>query len=208
MLQPSLFDFLRDLKANNDREWFKAHKRRYEIEVKEPCQALIEAIEDELTGPYEGSLFRIYRDTRFSADKSPYKTHAGVHFRHRAGKDAHAPGYYLHLEPGQVFFGAGVWHPDPPALARIREAIQAWPQRWKEARQDLQLMGEALKRAPKGIDPAHPLVEDLKRKDFAASESFSEKEAVRPDFAQVFLSFCRRTTPLTSFLVDALRPAG
>jgi len=205
MLQTSLFAFLKELKQNNDRDWFKANKRRYETDVKEPCQALIDALEDELDGPYEGSLFRIYRDTRFSADKSPYKTHAGVHFRHRAGKDAHAPGYYLHLEPGQVFFGAGVWHPDPPALARIREAILNYPQRWQEARGGLNLMGDALKRAPKGIDPNHPLVEDLKRKDFAASQEYNEKEAVQADFPQLFLGFCRRTAPLTSFLTEALK---
>ncbi len=205
MLKTSLFDFLKDLKQNNDREWFKANKSRYETEVKEPCLELIEAIEEELDGPYEGSLFRIHRDTRFGAYKTPYKTHAGVHFRHRAGKDVHAPGYYLHLEPGSVFMAVGVWQPDPPALARIREAIQAWPQRWATAKEGVVLGGESLKRAPKGVDPDHPLIEDLKRKEFITSEASNEKVAVRPDFAQVFLDYSRRTAPLTAFLAEALK---
>ena len=79
--------------------------------------------------PSGGSLFRIYRDTRFSKDKSPYKTHAGMYFPVRGGKDVHTPGFYLHLEPGACFAAAGLWHPDAAALAKVREAIVARPAR-------------------------------------------------------------------------------
>ena len=108
-----------------------------------------------------GSLFRIYRDTRFSKDKTPYKTNTGMHFRHARAKDAHAPGFYLHLEPGQVFAGGGIWHPDTPTVTRIRQAIVADPERWRAATREppfsdvLGIGGDdnALKRVPSGFDP-------------------------------------------------------
>jgi uncharacterized protein (TIGR02453 family) len=120
--------------------------------------------------PSGGSLFRIYRDTRFSKDKSPYKTNLGIHFRHDRAKDAHAPGYYLHIGPGEVFAGGGVGHPDTDAAKRIREAIVADPERWKRATRRgafakrLELGGDSLKRVPPWADADHPLAEDLKRK--------------------------------------------
>ena len=115
-LTSDLFEFLLDLRANNDREWFAENKRRYEQHVKEPLLAFIEDLEPHLHSVSEhfvadtrangGSMFRIYRDVRFSKDKSPYKTQAAVQFRHEAGKSVHAPGFYLHLEPDQVFADA------------------------------------------------------------------------------------------------------
>ena len=130
---PELFRFLRDLVKHNDREWFAKHKARYEEHVRDPMLRFIEDLGPVLQEiaprfvadprPVGGSMFRIHRDTRFSKDKSPYKTHVGIRFPHKAGKDVHAPGFYLHLEPGQVFFGCGVWHPDGATLARIRGSI-------------------------------------------------------------------------------------
>ena len=138
---PELFAFLVELRANNDRDWFAANKARYEADVLEPALAFIEDFGFRLQGisPHfradprrsGGSLFRIHRDTRFSKDKSPYKTNTGMYFRHERGKDAHAPGYYLHLAPGEVFGGGGIWHPDAPALAAIREAIVRDPDGWR-----------------------------------------------------------------------------
>ena len=132
-IKPALFDFLRELKANNERPWFEENKARYRAEVQGPMLDFIQAFAEPLAeiSPHfradpranGGSLFRIYRDTRFSKDKTPYKTNVGAHFRHEAGKDAHAPGFYLHLEPGMCFAGCGVWHPDSPTLGRIRDAI-------------------------------------------------------------------------------------
>jgi len=140
---PELFSFLEDLGANNDREWFAANKRRYEEHLLEPALAFIGEFAPRLekisphfradARPSGGSLFRIYRDTRFSKDKSPYKTNVGLHFRHERAKDAHAPGYYLHIGPDEVFGGAGIWHPATDAANRIREAIVADRERWKRA---------------------------------------------------------------------------
>jgi len=119
---PALFDFLRELKGNNNRDWFQTNKSRYEKDVKDPLLLFIADFADRVPeiSPHiaaipratGGSMFRIYRDMRFSKDKTPYKTAAALHFRHESGKDVHAPGYYLHLEPGSVFMGAGIWKPD------------------------------------------------------------------------------------------------
>ena len=121
-----------------------------------------------------GSLFRIYRDTRFSKDKTPYKTAAGIHFKHERAKDVQAPGFYLHLAPGEVFAGGGIWHPDTKTVNAIREAIVADPDGWREATAGSTRPGNALKRVPTGFDKDHPLAEDLKRKDFAANEAERE----------------------------------
>ena len=136
---PELFSFLTDLRANNDRDWFAANKHRYEQDLLEPALAFIEDFAPRLEKisphfradprPSGGSLFRIYRDTRFSKDKSPYKTNLGIHFRHERAKDAHAPGYYLHIGPGEVFAGGGIWQPGTDGATRIREAIVADPDR-------------------------------------------------------------------------------
>src|SRR3954469_13093814 len=140
---PELFDFLRELKANNDRDWFAANKARFEAHGQEPAPALLEDFAprlEQISPPFRadtrkvgGSLFRIYRDTRFSKDKTPYKTNTGMHFRHKAAKDAHAPGFYLHLAPGQVFGGGGIWHPDTKTATKLRQAIVDNPERWREA---------------------------------------------------------------------------
>jgi uncharacterized protein (TIGR02453 family) len=213
---PELFRFLRDLKVNNDRAWFNANKDRYEREVRNPALDFVEEFGVHLAEisphfradprPSGGSLFRIHRDTRFSKDKSPYKTHVGIHFRHELAKHAHTPGFYLHLQPGSVFVGVGIWHPDPPALLRIREAIARDPNAWRRATADgsLRLAGESLKRAPAGFDPEHPLIEDLKRKDFIASVELTQKDACSPGFVERFAGTCRETSPLVRFLCEAL----
>ena len=125
---PELFHFLTRLKRNNKREWFQAHKDEYESCARLPA---IQFITDFAAPLYEispylmadprssrGSLFRIYRDTRFSADKKPYKTHLAMRFSHR-GKDVHSPGFYLHLEPGGCFAASGLWHPEPRRFSKF-----------------------------------------------------------------------------------------
>ncbi|MDH5761095.1 MAG: TIGR02453 family protein, partial [Gemmatimonadota bacterium] len=121
------FDFLADLAAHNDRDWFAAHKADYESAVKEPALRFIQDFTPHLealsphfhAGPR--SLFRIHRDTRFSNDKRPYKTHTGIHFRHDTDRDVHKPGFYLHIEPEGCFAGLGIWRPDAPTLRAVRE---------------------------------------------------------------------------------------
>ncbi|MGH3129774.1 MAG: DUF2461 domain-containing protein [Gaiellaceae bacterium] len=216
---PALFAFLSELQENNDREWFKANKRRYEDTVQEPALEFIAAFAPLLRGisphfvadprPVGGSLFRIYRDIRFGKDKTPYKTHTGIQFRHEQARDVHAPGFYLHLEPGRVFAAAGIWRPDGPTLAKIREAIATEPERWTEATREsrlgetLRFEGETLKRPPTSYDPAHPLIEDLKRKDFIAVAKLNQKTVTSPQLAETLADTFQGAAPLMRFLCTA-----
>ena len=204
--EPALFDFLRELREHNDREWFNANKERFIAHVREPALAFVEDFElqlPEISPHFKGTTFRIYRDTRFARDKTPYKTHTGIHFRHEQAEGAHSLGFYLHLEPDNVFAGFGVWRPDREPLRRIREAIAHRPQAWLQATDGLTLEGTALKRAPAGFDPEHPQIEAIKRKDFVAMARMDEATAVAPGFLQRYLQECRRGAPLVRFLAEA-----
>jgi uncharacterized protein (TIGR02453 family) len=212
---PELFAFLRELKDHNDREWFNANKDRYENDLLEPALAFIEDFALRLPdiSPHlvadarrqGGSLFRIYRDTRFAKDKSPYKTTAGIYFRHERSKEAYSPGLYLHLEPRNVFAGGGIWHADTKTAHAIRTAIAKDPDGWSEAKDGIQLAeGEKLKRVPPAFDKDHPHAEDLKRKDFAAIERFTQKEATTTGFLDRYEAACRSFTPLMRFLCRAV----
>ena len=198
-MSPDLYGFLEDLERNNNREWFQENKHRYEASVKAPLLQLIRdfAAPLALISPryaaipkVGGSLFRIYRDVRFSKDKRPYKTSAGVHFRHEAGKSAHAPGFYLHMAPREVFVAMGLWGPDTKTLSKIRQAIVDDPKEWKRVIVDPAFRDafdrdahtDPLKRPPRGFDPQHPFVEDLKRRHFVAAQQLSPEETLRPAF--------------------------
>ena len=213
---PETFRFLKGLKQNNERPWFAANKARYEEHLKAPALRLIEDFAPALAkisprfAATPRSLYRIHKDTRFAKDKSPYKTYAGIHFRHERAKDAHAPGFYLHVEPGNVFAGVGIWHPDATALRHIREHIVERPDAWKRASRSkpftavFELAGDRLTRPPKGFDPDHPLVEDLKWKDYIGiatlDERFTRGNDLPKDLAKIFAA----GTPLMRFLCDAL----
>ena len=135
--------FLIDLKTHNNREWFQANKDRYESVVREPFLRLISDLAPELKkigpgfiadpSPNRGSMMRIYRDIRFSKDKSPYKTHVAAHFWGAKGKTGTGPAYYIHFEPGASVVGGGVWEPEPKALKKIRDRIVAKPEEWRRA---------------------------------------------------------------------------
>ncbi len=220
-IPPTLFAFLNDLKANNNRNWFRANKDRYDSCVKEP---LLEFIRDfdiplaSIASHYRaipkvgGSLFRIYRDIRFSKDKRPYKTAAGVHFRHEAGKTAHAPGFYLHLEPGDVFTAVGIWGADVPTLTMIRQAIVTNDLEWEHLIQDREfrgtfrrmLEGNELKRPPRGFNPNHRFVNDLKRRHFVAIADLSEEAVCAPDFASRLIEDYRRGVHFMKFMTTAV----
>ena len=216
----AMFRFLRDLAENNNRPWFQKNKHRYENDVKDPalqfiadCAPYLEKISPHFRAdprPVGGSLFRIYRDIRFSKDKSPFKTSVGIHFRHLYAKDVHAPGFYLHLEPREIFAGVGIWHPDSKTLKKIRDAIVDHPAAWKKAitsksfRSCYGLVGDSLARAPGGYDPEHPLVEDLKRKDFIGLAHLSRKTVTGSGFMSEFAALCRAGAPLQRFLCAAV----
>jgi uncharacterized protein (TIGR02453 family) len=216
---PAMFTFLRELREHNDREWFQANKSRYTATAQEPALEFIRAFAPELRRiskhfsadprPVGGSLFRIYRDTRFSHDKTPYKTHVGIHFRHKSAQSAHSPVFYLHLEPGDSFVGVGIWRPDTDSARRIRAAIQADPAAWTRAvggkfAASYSLRGDSLKRPPAGVDPDHPLIEDLKRKDFIGMAPLAQRTVTAPDFVADFAGMCRDGAPLVRFLCRAL----
>jgi len=217
---PAIFSFLKDLEANNNREWFQANKDRYVNDLKAPALAFISDFSPLLLEisrhfrsdprPVGGSLFRIYRDVRFSRDKSPYKTHAGLHFRHQLGKNAHAPGFYLHLTPGGSFVGVGLWRPDGSTLKKIRDLVAEHPKAWRNAvgetdfAEAFTVQGESLKRPPRGYDPDHELVEILKMKDFTAMTKVSQKQVTQGGFIDRFAGLCKTGSPLVKFICRAL----
>ncbi|MFC1896261.1 DUF2461 domain-containing protein [Thermodesulfobacteriota bacterium] len=218
--EPETFIFLRDLAENNNRQWFQQNKKRYEEHIKDPAMRFIvdfAGLLGEISRhfkadprPVGGSLFRIYRDTRFSKNKSPYKTNVGIQFRHRLGRNAHAPGYYLHVEPRNVFAALGIWQPDSATLGNIRDAIVENPTKWKRAakqrhfRERFELAGNSLRRAPKGYDPDHPLIEDLRRKDFVGTIRLTQNAVGRSEFPGDFAETCRAGSPFMKFLCDAV----
>lgn len=231
---PALFKFLRDLERNNNREWFAAHKTRYETELKQPALRFIAELDAPLkktvsphfaasAKPVGGSLFRIYRDTRFSGDKTPYKTHVGMTFFHEAtravarGSDGNAapgrldaPLFYLHLQPGECFIGGGVWHGQPETVKRIRNYMVNNPASWKKATRGtafstiFELEGNSLSRPPQGYDPQHELIADLKRKDFVCTARLEDAQVLAPDFQKTALRHFSAAAPMIDWLCGAL----
>ncbi len=220
-LPAGFFKFLAELAKNNHRDWFQENKARFESDVQAPALQLVEAVGERMPSVSRhivveakkagGSLMRIYRDTRFSKDKSPYQTYIAAQFRHARGKGISAPGFYVHLSPGESFLGIGIWHPEPPDLLKIRKSIASNGPAWLMARDDRgfrasfpKLAGESLKRPPSGFPPDHPNVEDLKRKDFVAFRPFAPKEASRASFPDWMIECYKSSSPLMSFLCAAV----
>ena len=212
--------FLGDLERNNNRDWFNANKSRYEEHVLDPSLRFIVAMQEPLekVAPHfeatpkrvGGSLMRIYRDVRFSKNKTPYKTNIGIQFRHEVGKDVHAPGYYLHIESGQVFVGAGMWRPHSEPLRKIRERIsengRAWSAVVKDRvfRRHFELSGDSLTRPPRGFSNEQPRIEDIKRKDFIAVKSFATDAVHAPKFEKRVVTAFAAADPLMRFLCKAV----
>lgn len=212
--------FIEDLRFHNERDWFQANKERYEAQWLAPAMAFIEDMAPRLekVAPHMtavpkktgGSLMRIYRDTRFSKDKTPYKTNIGLHFRHAAGKDVHAPGLYVHIEPGEHFLGCGLWRPASEPLRAIRQRIVDKPDAWRAATsgkaftRHWKIGGESLKRAPKGFDPEHPLIDDLKRKDFTAGIELTDADVATAQFAATAEQRFAEAAPFMRFLCEAV----
>ncbi len=219
MFSKKTITFLKELEKNNNRDWFNTNKYRYEDDVRTPALQFIESMSPALqrVSPYfnatpkkvGGSLMRVYRDTRFGTDKTPYKTNIGIHFRHVRAKDVHAPGFYVHIEPNEVFFGAGIWRPESSSLKGIRTLIDEHPKEWLSikkklfARTDFTLEGDSLKRAPKGFDPEHALIDDLKRKDFIAVHPLGVKTITEADFPKHIAKLMKASAPLMQFLCTA-----
>jgi len=217
---PESLSFLEELGANNNREWFKANKRRYEEQVLDVALRFIQSMQDPLAefAPHfvaqatrvGGSLMRVYRDTRFSKNKLPYKTNIGIQFRHERAKDMHSPGYYVHVDPEQVFVGVGMWRPDSDPLRMIRERIAAKSAEWRRTvgdrsfRRHLHLDGESLIRPPRGFDKDHELIDDIKRKSFIAIANLDIRECLNPQFQRKVETVFKSGTPYMRFLCKAV----
>ncbi|HKJ74792.1 MAG TPA: DUF2461 domain-containing protein [Alphaproteobacteria bacterium] len=215
------FTFFREIAEHNDREWFAEHKPRYQENVLEPLRDFVEAMGPRLLKiskhfvadprTNRGSIFRIYRDIRFSHDKRPYKEHASCQFRHRLGRDAHSPGFYVHLAPDEVFFGGGVWMPPSDALATIREAIRDKPKAWATIKRGNRfaevfggVSGTALTRPPRGFSADDPHIEDIKRKSFFALHASSPEQAQSKQFIDEVEETFAASAPMMAFLAKAL----
>jgi uncharacterized protein (TIGR02453 family) len=214
------FKFFNELKANNNRDWFAANKVRYYESVVYPMGDYIVSIAPHLKRiapcykadprAHGGSMFRIYRDTRFSKDKTPYKTHAACHFRHEAGRDAHAPGFYMHIETDRISIGGGIWRPPSKQLGLIREFIADNPSAWEKLNKTAALrkmggvQGDSLKRPPRGYDAEARHIDDLKRKSFYLMTEVDVKLALSPDLVTESARVFRTAARLNHFITDAL----
>jgi uncharacterized protein (TIGR02453 family) len=209
--------FLRRLKKNNNREWFAKHKPEYEDYVKLPMQSLIATLREpmarmapEFDVHPKRSMFRIYRDTRFSKNKLPYKTHVAAVFHHRGNWQGSA-GYYFHIEPGEVFLGGGIYMPDSGQLKKIRAAIANRADEFSSIvdnksfkRKFGGLEGEKLKRNPLGYSADHPMIEWLKYKQFFTGVEWEEKSCYTPKVVDNIVQVYKDLLPLIRFLNEAL----
>ena len=212
--------FLTELEANNNREWFAEHKPHYEALVLEPALDFIATMAPRLqkiSDHYDaipkrvgGSLMRVYRDTRFAKDKTPYKTNIGIRFAHELGKDSRAPTFYMNIEPKECFIGVGIWHPDSQTAAMIRTNISEQPVGWRKAisaksfRDNYELSGSSLKRPPRGFSADDPNIDDLKRKDFIAVTRLPVSQITSPSFVTDVAKRFRQTSAFMRYLCDAV----
>lgn len=218
---PGLMKFLKELAANNTRQWFDANKPRYEEQVREPALEFIRAMAPHIAKlspellaidkKVGGSLMRIHRDVRFSKDKSPYKTNLGIQFRHKKGKDVHAPGLYFHVDPKHIFIAAGMWHPEASALAAVRKSIDGDSKTWLGVRDDKRFRahwnfeGDSLKTAPRGYAKDHPMLEDLRRKDHIAVVNLKKSDVTRKDLVPHLAELFGRAKPYMAWQAKALK---
>ena len=221
---PAVFSFLRELEANNEKAWWEINKDRYIEVIREPALEFINVFGERLSqiSPHfladsrtvGGSLMRPYRDMRFSKDKTPYKTNVGIQFRHEQGRDVHAPGFYLHLEPRACFAGVGLWRPEAKTAKQIRQAIFDDPEGWEQAARSkdfteiwsvTQDEDAYLKRIPKELDGVHPYPDDLRMKSFIASSRLTQAQVTSDSFDDELFAMYRSAGPFTGFLCNAVR---
>ena len=218
--------FFRGLKRNNARPWFEAHREDYEAHVREPLSALVREMDNrfadfapEFVGDPKRSIFRLNRDIRFSADKSPYKTHAACWFFHmggssKVGREAHGggAGFYFHLEPGGSMLGGGCWMPPRTALKKFRAAIAGDPRGFERIalapplRRRLGGLSEEsmLKRAPRGYEEAHPAVRWLKFQSFTVGRPLTDAEVTGSRLTAILQSHYELMLPLVRWLNTTL----
>jgi uncharacterized protein (TIGR02453 family) len=222
--QPEALQFLADLAENNERAWFQPRKADFERLIREPTEALCVALAERfaarrlpLLADPTRSPFRIYRDVRFSKDKSPYKTAQGAQFPWQGasagGRTSVGVGGYFHLEPGSIFVGGGMWHPDPVTLAAFRQQVDQEPTRVLATLDDPSFLavygpvsGDLLQRNPKGYPPDHPHGALLRLKDVIFSRRLSDAEAGSPELPDLIAADLDAARPVLALL--AALPAG
>ena len=220
------FRFFRELARNNAKPWFEAHRADYEDHVRAPMRALIEEMDvrlarfaPEITGDPKRSLFRIYRDIRFSKDKSPYKTHAACWFYHRDGSRAvgreaagGGAGFYFQIAPGDSFLGGGMWMPPREALLGLRESLAEDPKRFTRIATDRRLVRRfgglseeaVLRRVPRGFAPDHPAARWLKFQSFVMGRALTDAQAVSARLPALLEADFRLMLPLVRWINGVL----
>ena len=217
---PKTFKFLRDLAANNNRVWFAENKARYVATLRDPFLQLITDLQAPLAKisthyradprAQNGSMFRIHRDTRFANDKTPYKTWAGARFAHERRREIQGPSFYIHIQPRDCFAGGGLWHPEPPTLQKIRNFLADNPAAWKKAVhakafcERFEFWGESLTRPPRGFDPAHELIADIRRRNFAAGQAMPDAIATSDELLPFVADTFKRVAPMIDYLCAAV----
>ncbi len=211
---PEMVRFFRSLKRNNRREWFQPRKHLFEQHVKAPMLELVSAINTDLakfapeyvTEP-KSAIFRIYRDTRFSADKTPYKTHVAASFSRRGSERLGAGGFYFSVSHETIEIAAGIYHPEREAILLVRNHIAETHQELSRILADKKcrklagdLKGEALIRSPKGFDPAHPAAEFIKMKDWIFDVRLDASLATTPQLHAAIVERFRAMAPLLRYL--------
>src|SRR5690242_14333989 len=225
---PAAIDFLAELAANNDRAWFQPRKADYERLLKAPLEALCVALDAEFRARYlplhsdaVKSPFRIYRDTRFSKDKSPYKTHAAASFMWAADEDAsggrshadnvHASGGYFHLQPGEIYVGGGIWHPEKAWLDAFRRRVVDDLDGFRDVIEADAFVGmfgtvgddgESLKRVPAGYPADHPAADRLRKKNVTFGRRLSDDEALSAKLPVTLADAFAAGTPLMRYLAS------
>ncbi|MDJ0777696.1 MAG: DUF2461 domain-containing protein [Gammaproteobacteria bacterium] len=217
MFTPKFFEFYRALARNNNRDWFNAHKADYRQAVVEPMCAFIDEMAPRLrkisphfvadSRPHGGSMFRIYRDVRFSKDKSPYKLHAACQFRHELGRDAHTVGFYVHLSTAEAVFGGGIWLPPAAELLKIRNTIADNPHAWRDIKNSRMVKkyfggigGDGLKRPPRGFAADHEHIDDIKRKSFFLMRREAPEVILRDSFVREVEKTFSAAMPLMEYI--------
>ena len=211
----SVFEFLEDIKNNNNRDWFAENKKRYQDQhelVVSFADALINKMQtvDSIETPSgKKAIFRIYKDVRFSKDKSPFKINIGGHLS-RATKYLRG-GYYFHIEPDNCFIGGGFWNPSPDDLKHIREQIAADPQPLREILESKEfishfgeLQGEKLKSAPKGFDKTHPAIDLINFKQFLISKKVSDKDVMSDNYLDILFETFKAMRPFFDYMSEIL----
>jgi uncharacterized protein (TIGR02453 family) len=210
---PALFEFLRDLRANNDRAWFADNENRYQRDVEAPALEFIRLVQPGLAAISEqfsaiarvkgGSLGSVAASSRFA--EGPFRPYLVFRFSHRSRKVKPPPMFYLRLAPDGSAGGGGMYHPDAMSLGLIRAAIDVRRDEWQAVIGGATVMhGESLTRVPRGFDADHPLAADLKRKGHVVMENYSQADVVSADFPERFVETCRMAAPLVRFLTSAL----